>query len=356
MRPTWLEIDLGRLAANYRVLAKRISPKTRIIAVVKANAYGHGAAMVAKTLLEAGAARLAVATAAEGAELRKAGIRAPIHLLGSLHPAEAEDALEANLIPTVVTLEAARALARLRPGATVHVKVDTGMGRVGVLPGGLPGFLAEIAALGLEVEGLFTHFAVADEDPYETRRQLACFLEAVRGLRRHYLLHAANSAAILAGIGTDLDFVRPGIALYGLSPDQSARDDLKPVLAWKAKPTLVKRLRPGDAVGYGLTYRATAEEWVATLPFGYADGFPRALSGRGWVKLSGKDVPVVGRVSMDQTVVRVPEGTGLGDTFEVVTADFDPRTSLTGRAKSLGTINYELATALSERLPRLYKG
>ncbi len=354
MRATWLEVDLGRLAENYRLLADRLGPKTQVIAVVKANAYGHGAEPVAKALLALGAARLAVATAGEGAALRQAGIEAPIHLLGSLHPDEAEDALRAGLIPTIASLEAARALSALRPGAPVHVKVDTGMGRVGVAPEALAGFLAEVEGLGLEVEGLFTHFAVADEDEAYTRAQLARFLAALRPLKKRYLLHAANSAAILAGIATDLDFVRPGVALYGLPPDQALKSPLKPILAWKARPTLLKRLAPGDAVGYGRTWKARGGEVVATFPFGYADGFPRSLSNRGYLRHEGGYAPVVGRVSMDQTTALVPEGTALDDVFSVVTPDLDEKTSLTGRAPTLGTINYELATLLSTRLPRSY--
>ncbi len=354
MRPTWLEIDLAALARNQRRLAGR-APGARVIAVVKANAYGHGAAAVARTLLASGAERLAVATSGEGAGLRREGIDAPLLLLGSLHPDDAEATARWGLTPTLVTLEAARAYAAARPGGATHVKVDSGMGRVGVAPGELAGFVAAVEALGLEVEAVYTHFAVADEDEVETRRQLAVFLEAARALPRRYPLHAANSAAILAGLGTDLDFVRPGIALYGLPPDMRTAHGLEPVLAWKARPTQVKRLPAGHGVGYGLTYRPQGEEWVATLPFGYADGFFRALSNRGFVKLRGADVPVVGRVSMDQTTVRVPEGTSLDDVFEVVTPDLDERTSLTGRARALGTIHYELATALSPRLPRLYR-
>jgi len=352
VRATWLEVDLSRLEENFRFLKNRLSPATRVIGVVKANAYGHGAIPIAKKLLELGAARLAVATAGEGAELREAGIKAPIHLLGSLHPTEAEDALKADLIPTLATLEAARALAALRPGA--HVKVDTGMGRVGVRPEELSSFLTEVEGMGLTVEGIFTHFAVADEDLAFTRAQLERFLGAVRGLKKRYLLHAANSAAVLAGVATDLDFVRPGVALYGLPPDQSLISPLKPILSWKARATLLKTLPPGHGVGYGLTWKAKGGEWIATLPFGYADGFPRALSNRGFVRLGQDYLPVVGRVSMDQTTVLLKGPPPPDAVFEVVTADLDPKTSLTGRALALGTINYELATLLSPRLPRKY--
>ncbi len=356
MRPTWLEVNLSKLGGNFRLLRSRLAGHTRIIGVVKANAYGHGAVPVARRLLELGASRLAVATAAEGQELRAAGIEAPIHLLGSLHPDEAEDALAARLIPTLTTREAARALAALAPGARVHVKVDTGMGRVGVPPEALAAFLAEVEGMGLFVEGIFTHFATADEDPELARKQLSRFFDAVRPLEKRYLLHAANSAAVLAGIGTDLDFVRPGVALYGLPPDQALVSELEPILCWKARATQTKQLPPGHGVGYGLTWRARGGEWIATLPFGYADGFPRALSNRGFVRLKGQYLPVVGRVSMDQTTVLLSDPPPPDAVFEVVTADLDPRTSLTGRARALGTINYELAATLAARLPRRYLG
>ena len=354
MRPTWLEIDLGALERNCAQLAAW-APDAQLIAVVKANAYGHGAVRVARHLLErCGVRRFAVATSGEGAELRAAGIAESLLLLGALHPDDAADAARHGLTPTLVTLAAARAFAAARPGGRVQVKVDSGMGRVGVAPAELAGFLAAVEELGLEVEAIYTHFAVADEDEAETRRQLAVFLEAARALPRRYPLHAANSAAILAGLGTGLDFVRPGVALYGLAPDMREAPGLEPVLAWKARPGQVKRLPAGHGVGYGLTYRAKGEEWIATLPFGYADGFSRALSNRGWLRWRGGYAPVAGRVSMDQTTVRLPGPVGLDEVFEVVTPDLDERTSLTGRARALGTIHYELATALSPRLPRVY--
>ncbi|WP_456446394.1 alanine racemase [Oceanithermus sp.] len=356
MRPTWLEIDLGALGRNCMQLAGR-APEAEVVAVVKANAYGHGAVQVARYLREqCGIRRFAVATSGEGAELRAAGTAEPVLLLGALHPGDAEDAARYGLTPTLVTLEAARAFAAARPGGRVQVKVDSGMGRVGVAPAELAGFVAAVEGLGLEVEAIYTHFAVADEDEAETRRQLAIFLEAARALPRRYPLHAANSAAILSGLGTDLDFVRPGVALYGLPPDMRGAPGLEPVLAWKARPTQVKRLPAGHGVGYGLTYRSAGDEWIATLPFGYADGFSRALSNRGWVRWRGGYAPVVGRVSMDQTTVLLPEAVGLDEVFEVVTPDLDERTGLTGRARALGTIHYELATALSSRLPRRYRG
>jgi len=354
MRPTWLEIDLNALAHNYELLASR-APRSRLIAVVKANAYGHGAVPVVRHLRELGVDIFAVATSGEAAELRQAGINEPILLLGALHPSNAADVARAGAMPSITQLEAARAFAAAAPGAKIHLKVDSGMGRVGVPPAGLAELVAGVEELGLEVAGIYTHFAVADEDPRETKRQLDAFMAAVNALPRRYPLHVANSAALLTGVGLEFDFVRPGLALYGLSPDMKSDFGLRPVLSWKARPTQVKRPPAGHGVGYGLTYRASGDEWIATLPFGYADGFFRALSNQGWIKYSGGYARVVGRVSMDQTTVSLPEPVGLDEVFEVVTPDLDPRTSLTGRARQLGTINYELATALSARLPRIYR-
>ena len=354
MRPTWLEIDLSALAHNYKLLASR-APRSRLIAVVKANAYGHGAVPVVRHLRELGVDIFAVATSGEAAELRQAGINEPILLLGALHPSNAADVARAGAMPSITQLEAARAFAAAAPGAKIHLKVDSGMGRVGVPPAGLAELVAGVEELGLKIGGIYTHFAVADEDPRETKRQLDAFMAAVNALPRRYPLHVANSAALLTGVGLEFDFVRPGLALYGLSPDMKSDFGLRPVLSWKARPTQVKRPPAGHGVGYGLTYRASGDEWIATLPFGYADGFFRALSNQGWIKYSGGYARVVGRVSMDQTTVSLPEPVGLDEVFEVVTPDLDPRTSLTGRARQLGTINYELATALSARLPRIYR-
>jgi len=355
MRPTWLEISFAALTHNYRLLSAQ-APRAELIAVVKANAYGHGALPVVNHLRTLGASYFAVATSDEAARLREGGIEEPILLLGALHPENAADVARVRATPSITHLEAARAFAAAAPGAAVHIKVDSGMGRVGVAPAELAGLVAEVEEAGLRIEGIYTHFAVADENLRETKRQLDTFLAATASLPRRYPLHAANSAALLAGVGVGLDFVRPGLALYGLPPDMKNGFGLRPALAWKAKPTQVKRPPAGWGIGYGLTYKTSGKEWIATLPFGYADGFFRALSNQGWVRYSGGYAPVVGRVSMDQTTVSLPHEIDLEETFDVVTPDLDERTSLTGRALQLGTINYELATALSGRLPRVYKG
>ncbi len=353
MRPTWLEINLAAITHNYELLRAH-APRARLIAVIKANAYGHGAVRVAKHLRDRGVNFFAVATSGEAAELRRAGVEEPLLLLGALHPANAKDAAAARAIPTITTAAAARAFAAAAGGAEVHLKVDSGMGRVGVAPAQLAELVREVESLGLRIGGIYTHFAVADEDRQETERQLELFLAAAANLPRRYPLHAANSAATLINLATELDYVRPGLALYGLSPDMKSGFGLRPALAWKARPTQVKKPPAGHGVGYGLTYRASGNEWIATLPFGYADGFFRALSNRGWVRYSGGYARVVGRVSMDQTTVSLPEPVESDAIFTVVSPDMDERTSLTGRARQLSTINYELATALSSRLPRIY--
>ncbi len=353
MRATWLEINLDALAHNLRAIRKHLPPGTGVIGVVKANAYGHGAGRVGRELERLGVERLAVATLREGMELRTAGCRLPIHLLGSLHPLEADDVAKTDLIPTLATLDAARALAAAHPGARIHVKIDTGMSRVGIQPRELADFLRSMEELGIVVEGLFTHFASADQDEAFTNKQLEHFLRTTQGLNKHYLLHAANSAGLIYP-GAALDFVRPGIALYGLRPSPTFPLPLRPVLAWKAYPTQVKRLSAGSRIGYGGRYIAEEDQWVATLPLGYADGFPRAWSNRGTVRLDHAYCPVVGMVSMDQITVRLPGPIPLASVFEIITPDHDPKTSLEGQAIIFGTIHDELAAILAARLGRHY--
>ncbi len=353
MQPSWLEINLAALDHNLKLL-RGLSPKAQTIAVIKADAYGHGAAALSKRLRLRGVERFAVATSAEALALRGSGLQEPVLQLGSLHPDDAADAAAARVTPTLVTREAAAAFAAASPGGRVQIKVDSGMGRVGVPPAELAPFVELVEGLGLEVEAVYTHFAVADEDPLYTQKQLEAFLGAAASLPRRYPLHAANSAGVLSGIGADLDFVRLGIALYGLSPDMKSSERLRPILSWKARPTLVKRLAPGHSIGYGRSYITKKEEWIATLPFGYADGFRRSFSNNAYLRWEADYVAVVGRVSMDQTTVRLPRRASLSDVFEVVSADYDERTSLTARARQAGTIHYELATSLGKRLPRRY--
>ncbi|MEJ5336311.1 MAG: alanine racemase [Thermus sp.] len=343
----WLEVDLGALWANYALLSARA--KGEVIPVLKAEAYGHGALPLARFLLGRGVRRVAVATLGEARALRRGGVGGEVLLLGSLHPLEAEEALALGLVPTLSTLEAARALAQraralgLTPRA--HLKVDTGMNRVGFPWREALAALRAVEALGVRVEGVYSHLATAGEDPSFVEVQRARFLEVQRALGPGYLYHLENSHGLLLHGGEN---ARVGLALYGLIPGFG----LKPILRLLARPTLVKRLERGARVGYGGEYVARGGEWLATLPVGYADGLPRGAV-RGVKGPDGSLLPVAGRISMDQTTVLLPAPVDLGAVFEVVGPDFGP-TGLCALAEARGTIPYEVAVHLSRRLPRLY--
>ena len=344
----WVEVDLAALWANYRLLAGRAGGE--VIPVLKADAYGHGALPLARFLLQMGARRVAVATLAEGRALREGGVEGEILLLGSLHPLEAEEALKLGLVPTLSTLEAAEALS-LRARALgllprAHLKVDTGMNRVGFPWEEAVSALRAVEALGVRVEGIYTHLATAGEDAAFVETQRRRFQEVRRALGEGYFYHLENSLGLLRHGATA--GVRVGLALYGLVPGFG----LRPILRILARPTLVKRLKAGDRVGYGGEYVAKGGEWLATLPVGYADGLPwgavRCVKGP-----DGRLLKVAGRISMDQTTVLLPGPVGLEAVFEVLSADFGP-TGLLAWAEARGTLPYEVAVHLSRRLPRRY--
>ncbi|MGC8968082.1 MAG: alanine racemase [Thermus sp.] len=343
----WVEVDLGALLQNHRLLRERAGQE--VIPVLKADAYGHGAPPIARFLEGKGVGRFAVATLAEGRALRQGGVRGEVLVLGSLHPLEAEEALRWGLTPSLSTLEAAEALAQrartlgLLPRA--HLKVDTGMNRVGFpWEEALPALRA-VEALGVRVEGVYSHLATAGEDEAFVEVQRRRFQEVRAALGEGYFYHLENSMGLLLHGGEN---ARVGLALYGLVPGFG----LRPVLRILARPTLVKRLRPGDRVGYGGEYVARGGEWLATLPVGYADGLPRGAVG--FVRGPGGELcPVAGRISMDQTTVLLPGPVGLEAVFEVLSPDFGP-TGLLSWAEARGTIPYEVAVHLSRRLPRRY--
>ncbi len=343
----WIEVDLGALRHNLRLLRERA--RGEVIPVLKADAYGHGALPLARFLVRQGVGRLAVATLAEGRALRQGGVEGEILLLGSLHPLEAEGALRLGLVPTLSTLEAAQALAGrakalgLVPRA--HLKVDTGMNRVGFPWQEAREALRAVEALGVRVEGVYSHLATAGEEAGFVEVQRRRFQEVQRALGEGYFYHLENSYGLLLHGGEN---VRVGLGLYGLIPGFG----LRPILRMLARPTLVKRLRPGDRVGYGGEYVARGGEWLATLPVGYADGLPRGAV----AQVRGPEgilCPVAGRLSMDQITVRLPRPVGLEAVFEVLTPDFGP-TGLLAWAQARGTIPYEVAVHLSRRLPRRY--
>lgn len=365
---TWAEIDLARLEHNYRALRDLTSDGCKFLGVVKANAYGHGAVPVAKKLEELGAEYLAVACLDEATELRAAGITAPILILGVTPPEYAPVLMDLGVTQTVGDLETAGAYAGAaqRAGRTlkVHVKVDTGMSRLGFLcdeahMGAAAGGIAQLCRLpGLEPEGIFTHFANADGDEAYTMRQFTRFLDVLDKLASQKITfqirHCAASAAVLNYPCTHLDMIRPGIALYGHfpAPDMEHTCALAPVMTLKTRVAAVRRLPEGTCVSYGCTNTLKHDATLAVLPVGYADGFPRLLSNEGGALIQGRSCPIVGRVCMDMCMVDV------GD-LEVRPGDEavlygDGPLSAEHAAGLAGTISYELLCAVAPRVPRVY--
>jgi alanine racemase len=379
---TWAEIDLGAIAHNMREVRRITGAEPRIMAVVKANAYGHGAVEVARVALEHGADFLGVARAHEGAELRKAGIGAPILVFGYSPPECFRFLVDHELMQTVYSLQLAEAFseASRAVGKTlkVHLKIDTGMGRLGLLPGPVSGNTAglevsdehsfreaaAIAALpGLELEGIYTHFAAADSSNKESARgQLERFLDFLEKLKKQGvevpIRHAANSAAVIDLPETHLDMVRPGIMLYGLYPSEGVdktRVSLKPAMQLKARVAHVKSVPASFKVSYASTYQTPQPTRIATVAIGYADGYSRLLSSRGVMLVHGQRVPVVGRVTMDQTMLDVGHIAGVktGDEVIVFGRQGDECIGVEELAGLSGTINYEVVSTITARVPRL---
>lgn len=367
LRPTRAEIDLEAVAHNVGKVADLVAP-AEVIAVVKADGYGHGAVPVARAALRAGAAWLAVALVEEAEELREAGVTAPILLLSEATPAAAARAVSADVVPTVYSLgfgEALRLEARRRgQPVAVHLKADTGMARVGVPRSEWDSFLRVVRAWPeLEVEGLWTHLACADVpgDP-TTAAQLDRFDEFVR-LARTYgfgpsLIHVAHSAAALTVERSHHDAVRLGIAMYGCaaSPALVGVGDLRPALRLVTEVAFVKRIAEGTPVSYGHTWRAPHDGWLATLPLGYADGLPRLLSNRAEVLLNGMRCPLVGVVCMDQVLVWCGEQeVAIGDEVVLIGRQGDDEVTAQDWADWASTITYEIVAGLGPRVPRVYR-
>jgi alanine racemase len=363
-RPTWAEIDLLALKDNIRALKERIGPGVELLAVVKANAYGHGALMVARAALAAGASRLGVACPDEGVALRRAGIQAPILILGYTPVGEAEKVVAYGLTPTVNSVAQAEAVAQAsaRRGliTPVHLKVETGMNRFGLAPETLLALAHTVEGMSsLRLEGIYTHFACADEaDKAFTWQQYEAFM-AVAGKLQVPLRHVANSAAVLDLPQMALDMVRVGIALYGLYPSAAVSRSvpLRPVLSLKSRIARVKDLEPGETVSYGRTWAAPAPSRVALVPCGYADGLPRTLSNRGMALIRGQRVPIVGRICMDLTMVEVGQVGGVAEGEEVVLIGRQGGEAIGADevASLAGTISYEVLCGISRRVPRVYR-
>lgn len=367
-RNTWVEVNLDAIAENVRSFRSHLPAETRIMAVVKADGYGHGAVQVAKEAIAAGATYLGVALIDEAIELRQAGISAPILVLGYTEPEFLEKAVEHNITITVFAKDIMEALIeitnRLSKQAIVHLKLDTGMGRIGVRT------LEELESLlaaaqrssKILVEGLFTHFSCADEeDPAYTDAQHHTFSKVVQSASYAFpIVHCSNSAAGILFPHLGYNMMRLGISLYGQYPSDYTKGkgiDLKPAFSLKSKIAYLKTVPPGTAISYGATYKTSQQSTIATIPIGYADGFSRSLSNRGEALVNGKKVPIIGRVCMDQLMLDVSAlpHCQVGDEVVFIGEQQDAQISVDDVAQKLNTINYEVTCMISKRVPRIYK-
>ncbi|EUJ29669.1 alanine racemase [Listeria cornellensis] len=356
-RSTWAEVDRAAIRANIQNEQAHLPENVALFAVVKADAYGHGMLEVAKTAKEAGAKGFCVAILDEALALREAGFDDFILVMGAVPQAFAGLAAQKQIAVTVFDIEWLTGLAPLPMNLDVHLKVDTGMGRLGVRSmEAVREIEAEIAKReDVTLEGIFTHFATADQlETSYFEKQLACFRQVVASMAvRPALVHCANSATALLHEQADFDAVRFGISMYGLTPSPEILSalpfDLRPALSLYTEMVQVKELMPGDHVSYGATYEATECEWVATLPIGYADGFIRAYAGF-LVSVEGVLMPIIGRVCMDQCIIKLPCEYPVGTKVTLIGGP----NSADVAARYLNTINYEVTCLLSERVPKKY--
>lgn len=369
MRPTWAEIDLECVAHNMREVRRLTRASALVTAVIKADGYGHGAVQIGRTLIENGADRFAVATLSEAVELRRAYPDTPIMVLGYTPDCDVDVALEAHIILTVFTEAQAQAFSRAAVDSgqrlTVHLKVDTGMRRLGFSADeqGNAAIERVVRLSGLCAEGIFTHFACADaSDKAFTYLQIKRFNATLDALKKRgvtfKLRHAANSAALMDLPETHYDMVRAGIMLYGLYPSDAVcteRANLRPAMRLMTCVAQVRTVEAGDGISYGLIYKAQAPMRVATLPIGYADGFTRMLTGKASGVMNGVQCPVVGRICMDQCMLdvsAVPGPVSVGDSVMLFGA---PPLTADAYAKRLGTIHYEVVCTVGKRVPRVYR-
>ncbi|MGF1616357.1 MAG: alanine racemase [Acidimicrobiia bacterium] len=354
MRPTYATVDLGAIRRNVRAIATAIAP-SEVCAVVKADGYGHGDAPVATAAVDAGASRLAVALVEEGIRLREAGVEGPILVLSEPTPDAASEFARWDLTPTVYSTDFADALASVGFRSGLHLKIDTGMHRVGVSPEEWPALVSLVRRHHLEIEGVFTHFADADADPDFTRAQIERFDETVDFDVRQ--IHLANTPGALLFPEARRDFSRIGIGIYGLHPCQATREvvDLEPAMAITTRISHVQRLPAGTRLSYGRITPLEEDSTVATIPIGYADGFWRNLSRGGRVLIGGESHPVAGTVTMDQTMVAVGDAeVAVGDEAVLIGQQGPASISADEWADRLGTISYEVVCSIGPRVPRRY--
>ena len=367
--PTLATVDLGALAHNLGQVRRRLEPSCQIIAIVKADAYGHGSAVVSKSLETLAVTRFGVATLEEGIALREAGIRSPILLMGALFPDQFSDIVAHDLTPVLYEQALAQEFAAHAKGRSlpypVHLKIETGMGRLGLDPENVEALLHSPAFQGpLQAEGLMTHLADSDNaDPAYTAAQLERFRAVIRYMQAEKLslplIHVANSGAILGHPESRFTAVRPGIMLYGYhtSAHLNPAPDLRPVLSLTTKVVQVRTLKPGESTSYNRTYVVQRPSRIAVLPLGYADGYSRLLSNKGAVLINGKRAPVVGRVCMDMTMVDVTDvpGVSTGTDVTVIGRQEEQLITASDLAAWQGTIPYEVLCKIGPRVRRVYK-
>ncbi|GGC77917.1 alanine racemase [Thalassobacillus devorans] len=366
-RQAWAEVSLDAFRKNVLAFKQHIQPDTKLMAVVKADGYGHGAEAMAKEAVAAGADYLAVALLEEAILLREAGMDEPILVLGYTPPNAVETAISQEITLTVFTKEAADAVRiaaeSLKKTARVHVKIETGMNRIGITEEKQALQIIEsLTSDYVFIEGAFTHFADADNpDPAYTKEQFAAFCGFVDFLENHISIpikHCCNSAATIAYPEMHLDMVRVGISLYGLYPEEHLKPliPLKQVMSLKVKPVLIKKLEANQTISYGRTFTTAQTSTIATLPIGYADGLSRSLSNKGDVTVQGKRTPIVGRICMDQTMIDVTgiEFITVSDTVTVFGEPSEGFISMGEIADHMGTIHYETACLIGKRVPRVY--
>jgi alanine racemase len=363
-RPTWAEVDLSALDYNFRQIKKMVGKNTRVMAVVKCNAYGHGILPMAKRLTKLGVDYLGVVSVEEGIFLREHRIAIPILILGNIIDREVKGVVDYNLSQTVSDYHLAAALNKKAKGMAkkvcVHIKVDTGMGRLGILYRDAKKIIEQIIHLrNLRVDGLFTHFPSADSDHEFTNYQIDIFNQLIRDLKGkgiHFpLLHAANSMGIIGYPESHFNLVRPGLMLYGIYPKAGLAIKLKPVLSLRSRITYLKRLPPGQGISYGRSYITKKETNVAVLPIGYGDGYPRNLSNRADVLIKGKRFRISGAVCMDQIIVDLGDcKIRLGDEVVLIGRQGSAGISVEELAKLSGTIPYEIVCGIDSRVTRLY--
>jgi len=366
-RPTWAEIDLGAIAYNYKQVKRSVGRDTKVMAVVKANAYGHGTVEVSGVLENLGVHYLGVATMDEAIRLRDHGVKTPILVLGSVLPEEIKAATEKDVTLTLASdelLKAMRKVCGAHHKIRVHIKIDTGMGRIGIWHEEALNFIKNLAQdKCIVIEGIYTHFSSAGRDDFFTHYQIESFEKLIEKLEgfdiRIPLRHSANSIATVDFKRSHLNLVRPGLIIYGMYPKYTFPKliKLKPAMSLKTKIVYIKDTPPGRSISYGRTYITEKHTRIATLPVGYADGYCRGLSNKGYVLVRGKKAPVIGKVTMDQTMIDVGHirRAKIGDEVVLIGRQGMEEIRTEKLARTAGTIAYEVVCGISNRVPRVYK-